>query len=69
MNLNPITISVSDVERSIQFYQGLGLRHIVKALPCYATYKTFNRKTPCNKRAVSSWGLTSQHCAKRSPVS
>ncbi len=37
MNLNQITISVSDVERSIQFYQGLGLRLIVKALPRYAT--------------------------------
>lgn len=39
MNLNQITISVPNVERSIDFYQKLGLRLIVKALPHYARFE------------------------------
>ncbi|MBO9204804.1 MULTISPECIES: VOC family protein [Niastella] len=39
LNLNQITISVKDVERSIEFYQKLGLRLIVKALPAYARFE------------------------------
>jgi len=39
MNLNQITVPVSDVERSIQFYQKLGLRLIVKSLPTYARFE------------------------------
>jgi catechol 2,3-dioxygenase-like lactoylglutathione lyase family enzyme len=31
MNLNQITISVSDIKRSIEFYTNLGLKLIVKA--------------------------------------
>jgi catechol 2,3-dioxygenase-like lactoylglutathione lyase family enzyme len=38
MNLNQITVSVADVEKSIDFYQKLGLRLIVKALPHYARF-------------------------------
>jgi catechol 2,3-dioxygenase-like lactoylglutathione lyase family enzyme len=38
MNLNQITISVKDVEKSIEFYQKLGLKLIVKALPHYARF-------------------------------
>ena len=38
MNLNQITVPVSDVERSISFYQNLGLKLIVKALPEYARF-------------------------------
>ncbi|MDB5209118.1 MAG: Glyoxalase family protein [Flavisolibacter sp.] len=39
MNLNQITIPVKDVEASIQFYQKLGLRLIVKSLPHYARFQ------------------------------
>ena len=39
LNLNQITISVKDVERSIEFYQKLGLKLIVKALPHYARFE------------------------------
>ena len=39
MNLNQITVSVLDVERSIDFYKKLGLRLIVKALPHYARFE------------------------------
>lgn len=36
MNLNQLTIPALDVEKSIAFYQKLGLRLIVKSLPDYA---------------------------------
>src|SRR5689334_4444562 len=39
MNLNQITVPVLDVERSIEFYEKLGLRLIVKALPHYARFE------------------------------
>lgn len=39
MNLNQITVSVIDVEKSIEFYEKLGLRLIVKALPHYARFE------------------------------
>lgn len=39
MNLNQITVPVIDVERSIRFYETLGLRLIVKALPHYARFE------------------------------
>ena len=35
MNLNQITITASDVDRSLQFYLGLGLELIVDARPGY----------------------------------
>lgn len=38
MNLNQITVAVSDVPRSIRFYQGLGLQLIVESLPDYARF-------------------------------
>ena len=38
MNLNQITISVRDVEKSIDFYEQLGLQLIVKSLPTYARF-------------------------------
>ncbi len=42
MNLNQITIPVLDIERSIGFYQLLGLKLIVKALPHYARFECPN---------------------------
>ena len=39
MNLNQITIPVIDVETSIAFYERLGLRLIVKAIPRYARFE------------------------------
>ena len=39
MNLNQVTISVTNIERSVSFYEGLGLRLIVKALPDYARFE------------------------------
>lgn len=39
MNLNQITIPVLDVEKSILFYQKLGLSLIVKFLPDYARFE------------------------------
>lgn len=39
MNLNQITVPVLDVEKSISFYETLGLKLIVKALPHYARFE------------------------------
>lgn len=39
MNLNQVTIPSLDVERSIAFYQTLGLQLIVRALPRYARFE------------------------------
>lgn len=39
MNLNQVTVSVADIERSIDFYEKLGLRLIEKALPHYARFE------------------------------
>lgn len=39
MNLNQITIPSLDLEQSIPFYEMLGLKLIVKALPHYARFE------------------------------
>ncbi len=39
MDLNQITVPVADVEESIDFYEKLGLKLIVKALPDYARFE------------------------------
>ncbi len=39
MNLNQVTIPSLDIEKSIAFYQTLGLKLIVKALPHYARFE------------------------------
>lgn len=41
-DLNQVTISVKNIERSIEFYQVLGLKLIVKALPRYARFECMN---------------------------
>ena len=39
MNLNQVTVPVSDVAKSITFYEKLGLKLIVKSLPNYARFE------------------------------
>lgn len=39
MNLNQVTVPTLDVEKSIAFYQKLGLELIVEALPHYARFE------------------------------
>ncbi|MFZ1704540.1 MAG: VOC family protein, partial [Saprospiraceae bacterium] len=39
MNLNQITIPSLDLEKSIPFYETLGLKLIVKSLPHYARFE------------------------------
>ena len=39
MNLNQITVPSLDLEKAIPFYQKLGLKLIVKALPRYARFE------------------------------
>ncbi len=39
MNLNQITVPVINVEKSITFYERLGLKLIVKSLPDYARFQ------------------------------
>src|SRR5689334_10338516 len=39
MNLNQIAVPVLNVERSIMFYEKLGLKLIVKSLPAYARFE------------------------------
>lgn len=62
LNLNQITIQVCDVEKSIEFYQKLGLKLIVKSLPKYARFEclagetTFSlHHTGENLPASSTW--------------
>lgn len=39
MQLNQVTLPAVDVEQSVSFYRGLGLRLIVSALPRYARFE------------------------------
>ncbi|SEK55282.1 hypothetical protein SAMN04487910_0801 [Aquimarina amphilecti] len=39
MNLNQVTVPSKNVEKSISFYEKLGIRLIVKALPHYARFE------------------------------
>ena len=39
MNLNQITVPSRDLEKSIPFYEKLGLKLIVKAMPRYARFE------------------------------
>ncbi len=42
MNLNQITVPSQDLEKSIPFYETLGLKLIVKSLPRYARFECPN---------------------------
>lgn len=53
MQLNQITIPVLDVEKSILFYQQLGLTLIVKALPHYARFVCKNGDTTFSLHQVN----------------
>ena len=61
LNLNQITISVKDVESSIEFYQKLGLQLLVKSLPKYARFEclagdaTFSLHQSDEKINDSTW--------------
>ena len=39
MNLNQVTVAVTDVAKSISFYEALGLKLIVRSLPHYARFE------------------------------
>lgn len=39
MDLNQVTIPSNDVEKSVRFYQNLGLRLIVDSMPRYARFE------------------------------
>ena len=61
LNINQITISVKNVEKSIEFYQKLGLNLIVKSLPKYARFEctsgetTFSLHQSDDKINASTW--------------
>jgi catechol 2,3-dioxygenase-like lactoylglutathione lyase family enzyme len=38
VDLNHVTVSVTDIERSVEFYKRLGLRQIVASYPTYARF-------------------------------
>ena len=58
MNLNHVTVPVTNVERSIDFYKQLGLTLIVQSLPRYARFE-------CPEGdATFSLHLTGQHSAQ-----
>ncbi len=42
MNLNQVTVPSMDIEKSIKFYEKIGLRIIVKAIPHYARFECPN---------------------------
>ncbi|MBO0331496.1 VOC family protein [[Muricauda] lutisoli] len=45
MNLNQITVPSLDLSKSVPFYEKLGLKLIVKALPHYARFECPNGKS------------------------
>lgn len=59
MNLNQITISVTDVEKSISFYEKLGLKLVVKSLPNYARFECLNGNSTFSLHKVDNLGDTS----------
>jgi predicted enzyme related to lactoylglutathione lyase len=54
MRLNQVTVPALDVEASIEFYRGIGLRLIVKALPHYARFETPEGESTFSLHKVSS---------------
>lgn len=54
MNLNQVTIPAINVEKSIAFYQKLGLKLIVKSLPDYARFECINGQATFSIHRVDS---------------
>ena len=54
MNLNQVTLPVLNVEKSITFYQKLGLRLIVKSLPDYARFECVSGQSSFSLHRVDS---------------
>ncbi|MFD0863246.1 VOC family protein [Sungkyunkwania multivorans] len=54
MDLNQVTVPSTDVERAIHFYQTLGLKLIVKALPHYARFECPNGDATFSVHQVES---------------
>lgn len=53
MNLNQITVPVLDVEKSIVFYEKLGLKLIVSSLPHYARFECEDGKATFSLHQVT----------------
>lgn len=60
MNLNQVTIPVTDVERSIAFYEKLGNRLIVKSLPGYARFECPEGEATFSLHKIDAIGSGSQ---------
>ena len=60
MNLNQVTVPVLDLERSISFYEQLGLTLIVKSLPDYARFICDNGGTTFSLHKVEENGTGNQ---------
>jgi len=54
MNLNQVTIPVLNVEKSIAFYQKIGLNLIVTSLPDYARFECINGQSTFSIHRVDS---------------
>jgi catechol 2,3-dioxygenase-like lactoylglutathione lyase family enzyme len=54
MQLNQVTLPATDVEKSVAFYTGLGLRLIVSALPRYARFECPNGGSTLSVHHVQS---------------
>lgn len=59
MNLNQVTVSVTDVAESIVFYEKPGLKLIVKALPHYARFECTDGESTFSLHQVDESGNTS----------
>ncbi|MHB8387920.1 VOC family protein [Metallibacterium sp.] len=54
MHLNQVTLPALDIEASIRFYRGIGLRLIVNSLPHYARLETPDGESTLSLHQVSS---------------
>jgi len=60
MKLNQVTLPSSNVERSIKFYETLGLKLIVKALPHYARFMCPEGESTFSVHLVDGISINSQ---------
>jgi len=59
MRLNQVTVPALDIAESIEFYAGIGLRLIVKAMPNYARFETPHGESTLSLHQVDSVGKES----------